>query len=172
MAVRGVADRRSRSSVPGVAFIATNGGQINISGLGQTDIEPTIAGCPNLSLQTAGVYREDFPEGIVERFGASRLLYVSAFPLMEPLLDEVVAHTMRTWRDASAFPLMEPLLEVERPRSMHVSEAARARCWAGLPRASCSQSCRELQILIALFQRVSLIALFQRVSLEAGNRAT
>ncbi|MCY4025782.1 MAG: amidohydrolase family protein [Acidobacteria bacterium] len=92
---------------PDVAFIATNGGQINISGLGQTDIELAMTDCPNLSLQTAGVYREDFLEGIVERFGADRLLY------------------------ASAFPLMEPLLEVERPRSMHVSEEARAAVLGG-----------------------------------------
>ena len=92
---------------PDVAFIATKGGQINISGLGQTDIELAMADCPNLSLQTAGVYREDFLEGIVERFGADRLLY------------------------ASAFPLMEPLLEVERPRSKQVSEEALAAVLGG-----------------------------------------
>ncbi len=92
---------------PDVTFIATNGGQINISGLGQTDVELAMADCPNLHLQTAGVYREDFLEGIVGRFGSERLLY------------------------ASGFPLMEPLLEVERPRSMHVAEDDRAAVLGG-----------------------------------------
>ncbi|MGI9657724.1 MAG: amidohydrolase family protein [Gaiellaceae bacterium] len=79
-----------------VTFIATNGGQLNISGLGQTDIELAMSRCPNLYLQTAGVYREDFLENVVARFGSERLLF------------------------ASGFPVMDPRLEVQRPRSMHV----------------------------------------------------
>ena len=72
---------------PEVTFIATNGGQINISGLGQTDVELALADRPNLLLQTAGVYREDFLEGVAERFGAERLLFASGFPLMDPRLE-------------------------------------------------------------------------------------
>lgn len=87
---------------PDVAFIATNGGQLNISGLGQTDIELAMERCPNLHLQTAGVYREDFLENVVERFGADRLLF------------------------SSGFPITDPRLEVQRPRSMHVDEGVQA----------------------------------------------
>ena len=38
-------------------------------------------------MQTSGVYREDFLEGVVERFGAERLLYASAFPRFDPKLE-------------------------------------------------------------------------------------
>ena len=38
-------------------------------------------------MQTSGVYREDFIEGIVRRFGAERVLYASAFPLFDPQLE-------------------------------------------------------------------------------------
>lgn len=84
-----------------VTFIATNGGQLNISGLGQTDIELAMARCPNLYLQTAGVYREDFLENVVGRFGSDRLLF------------------------ASGFPIMDLRLEVQRPTSMHVDDATK-----------------------------------------------
>lgn len=70
-----------------VTFIATNGGQINISGLGQTDVELALVANANLLVQTAGVYREDFLEGVVARFGAERVVFASAFPLMDPRLE-------------------------------------------------------------------------------------
>lgn len=70
-----------------VTFIATNGGQINISGLGQTDVEHALADNHNLLVQTAGVYREDFLEGVAARFGPGRLLFASGFPLMDPRLE-------------------------------------------------------------------------------------
>jgi uncharacterized protein len=72
---------------PDVTFVATNGLQLNISGLGQVDAQLALAEAPNLLLQTAGVYREDFLEGVVERFGPERLLYASAFPLLDPRLE-------------------------------------------------------------------------------------
>lgn len=72
---------------PEVTIVATNGGQINISGLGQQDAEFAVAGCDNLHLQTAGVYREDFIEGIAARFGPERLLYASGFPHFDPRLE-------------------------------------------------------------------------------------
>ena len=46
-----------------------------------------MAANPNLHLQTAGVYREDFIEGIAARHGPERLLFASAFPLMDPRLE-------------------------------------------------------------------------------------
>jgi predicted TIM-barrel fold metal-dependent hydrolase len=72
---------------PDVTFVATNGLQLNISGLGQVDAELALAESANLLLQTAGVYREDFLEGVVRRFGAERLLYASAYPLLDPRLE-------------------------------------------------------------------------------------
>jgi predicted TIM-barrel fold metal-dependent hydrolase len=33
------------------------------------------------------VYREDFLEGVVRRFGAERVLYASSFPLLDPRLE-------------------------------------------------------------------------------------
>jgi predicted TIM-barrel fold metal-dependent hydrolase len=72
---------------PEVRFVATNGGQINISGLGQMDVELALDANPNLVLQTAGVYREDFLENVVARFGAERLLFSSGFPYFEPRLE-------------------------------------------------------------------------------------
>jgi hypothetical protein len=75
---------RARGGRP---LIATNGGQINISGLGQTDVELALAANENLVLQTSGVYREDFLEGVVARFGAERLLYASGYPYFDPRLE-------------------------------------------------------------------------------------
>jgi uncharacterized protein len=71
----------------GGAVVATNGGQINISGLGQTDVELALAASENLLVQTSGVYREDFLEGVAARFGADRLLYASAYPWFDPRLE-------------------------------------------------------------------------------------
>ncbi len=92
---------------PDVRFVATNGGQINISGLGQTDVELTLAACPNVAVQTAGVYREDFLENVVERFGADRLLF------------------------ASGYPLLDMRFEILRGRWLHVDEAARGAVLGG-----------------------------------------
>jgi len=72
---------------PETTFVATNGAQINISGLGQDDAFLALESCPNLLVQTSGVYREDFLEGVVARFGPERLLYASAFPRFDPRLE-------------------------------------------------------------------------------------
>ena len=72
---------------PETTFVATHGAQINISGLGQVDAELALESCPPLLIQTSGVYREDFLEGVAARFGPSRLLYASAFPRFDPRLE-------------------------------------------------------------------------------------
>ncbi len=71
----------------GTAIVATNGAQINISGLGQQDAELALEASPNLFIQTAGVYREDFIEGVVDRFGAGRVLFASGCPSFDPRLE-------------------------------------------------------------------------------------
>jgi predicted TIM-barrel fold metal-dependent hydrolase len=72
---------------PETPIVATNGAQINISGLGQQDAELALEASPNLFLQTSGVYREDFLEGVAARFGAGRLLFASGFPRFDPRLE-------------------------------------------------------------------------------------
>jgi predicted TIM-barrel fold metal-dependent hydrolase len=74
---------------PETPFVLTTGGQINISGLGQTDAELATEANPNIYLQTTGVYREDFIEGIAERLGAKRLLYASGYPQFDPRLERL-----------------------------------------------------------------------------------
>jgi predicted TIM-barrel fold metal-dependent hydrolase len=69
---------------PELTLVATNGCQINISGLGQVDAELALEECPNLAVQTTGVYREDFIEGVAARLGAERLLFASAYPFFDP----------------------------------------------------------------------------------------
>jgi uncharacterized protein len=72
---------------PDVTFVATNGLQLNISGLGQVDAELALAENDNLLIQTTGVYREDFLENVVRRFGPTRVLYASSYPLLDPRLE-------------------------------------------------------------------------------------
>jgi predicted TIM-barrel fold metal-dependent hydrolase len=72
---------------PQATIVATNGAQINISGLGQRDALLALEASPNLVIQTTGVYREDFLEGVVERFGPGRLLFASGFPRFDPRLE-------------------------------------------------------------------------------------
>ena len=57
-----------------------------------------MAASPNLYLQTAGACREEFLEGVAQTFGPDRLLFLSTYPYMYPRL------------------------EVERPRSIQVSD--------------------------------------------------
>jgi hypothetical protein len=72
---------------PQTTVVATNGAQINISGLGQRDALLALEANPNLLIQTTGVYREDFLEGVVERFGPARVLFASGWPRFDPRLE-------------------------------------------------------------------------------------
>lgn len=67
---------------PDVPVVMTNGGQLNISGLGQVDAELALAR-PNVYLLTSGVYRDDFLERTVRDFGAERVLFASYAPLFD-----------------------------------------------------------------------------------------
>jgi predicted TIM-barrel fold metal-dependent hydrolase len=68
---------------PNVPVVMTNGGQINISGLGQADATLALRQTPNLYIDTAGVYRQDFIEETVEAFGAERVLFGSGAPYFD-----------------------------------------------------------------------------------------
>jgi predicted TIM-barrel fold metal-dependent hydrolase len=69
---------------PHVPFIMTNGGQLNISGLGQEEAFMALRECPNTYIQTAGVYRQDFIETVINQYGANRVLFASAAPVFKP----------------------------------------------------------------------------------------
>jgi len=68
---------------PQVPVVMTNGGQFNISGLGQADATLALGQTPNLYIDTAGVYRQDFIEETVEAFGSERVLFGSGSPYFD-----------------------------------------------------------------------------------------
>jgi predicted TIM-barrel fold metal-dependent hydrolase len=69
---------------PSVPVVMTNGGQINISGLGQADASLAMQKATNLHIDTAGVYRQDFIEETIQAFGRTRVLYASGSPYFDP----------------------------------------------------------------------------------------
>jgi len=75
--------RKLATRWPEVQIVMSNGGQINISGLGQADATLALASYPNLYIDTAGIYRQDFIEETVEAFGAERVLFGSGAPYFD-----------------------------------------------------------------------------------------
>jgi len=71
------------SRFPAVQFIACNGGQINISGMLQYEARRMLETCPNVVIQTAGTYREDFLEEITTEVGEARVLFASRSPVYD-----------------------------------------------------------------------------------------
>lgn len=69
---------------PAVPIVMTNGGQLNISGLGQHDARLALENHANLHIATNGVYRQDFIEAIASQLGASRVLFASCSPQFNP----------------------------------------------------------------------------------------
>ncbi len=92
---------------PSVAMVMTHGGQINISGLGQADAFAVLQKHPNVSIDTSGVYRQDFLEDVAAELGPERLLF------------------------GSNSPRMDVRLEVQRVRWLTVDEASSALILAG-----------------------------------------
>jgi predicted TIM-barrel fold metal-dependent hydrolase len=72
---------------PRVRLVMTHGGQINISGLGQADAMQVLRNHLNVSIETSGVYRQDFLEDVVAELGAERVLFGSNSPRMDPRLE-------------------------------------------------------------------------------------
>ncbi|MGY4768674.1 amidohydrolase family protein [Kribbella sp. CWNU-51] len=82
-------------------FVLTNGGQFNISGLSGFDAELALANA-NVHVQTSAMYREDFLEGVVAKFGPERLLFATAAPLFTMRYERLrvdLAHFGDTERD-------------------------------------------------------------------------
>lgn len=72
------------SRFPTVDLVMTNGGQFNISGLGQFDAELALTSAANIRIQTTGVYRQDFIERVTSRVGADRVMFAGGSPDFEP----------------------------------------------------------------------------------------
>jgi len=87
---------------PSVPMVMTHGGQINISGLGQQDAFAVLQSHANVSIETSGVYRQDFLEDVATQLGADRILF------------------------GSNSPRMDVRFEVQRVRWLSVDESARA----------------------------------------------
>lgn len=68
---------------PEVSIVMTNGGQVNITGLGQADATLALSRSQNLFIDTAGVYRQDFIEETIEAFGGDRVLLGSGSPYFD-----------------------------------------------------------------------------------------
>lgn len=86
---------------PRVTFIATSGGQINISGGMLAQAEAMLRSSPNVLMETSGIYREDFIEDMAAAIGAERIVF------------------------GSGAPVYDPRHEVERVRRAHLPEDAR-----------------------------------------------
>jgi uncharacterized protein len=63
--------------------VMTRGGQVNLAGLAQQSADLALETAPNLCALTAGMYRQDWLEGCVRRFGAARLLLGSCAPVFD-----------------------------------------------------------------------------------------
>ena len=68
---------------PALPVIMSNGGQINISGLGQADAALALKESANLYMDTAGVYRQDFIEETIAAIGGERVLFGSGAPYFD-----------------------------------------------------------------------------------------
>jgi len=73
---------RAAQWAPETPFVLTNGGQFNISGMMQFDAELAL-GNDNVVVQTTAMYRQDFLEGVVAKFGPQRLMYASGAPVFD-----------------------------------------------------------------------------------------
>jgi predicted TIM-barrel fold metal-dependent hydrolase len=68
---------------PGVQFVAGNGGQINICGMLLSETRRMLEACSNVTIDTAGTYREDFLEEIVTEVGEERVMFASGSPVYD-----------------------------------------------------------------------------------------
>jgi predicted TIM-barrel fold metal-dependent hydrolase len=93
------------SRFPDVQFVACNGGQINISGMLLFEARQMLEACPNVVIETAGTYREDFLEEIATEVGEGRVVF------------------------ASRSPIYDQEFEMARVRYAHLSEPQKERLW-------------------------------------------
>ncbi|MCE1245942.1 MAG: amidohydrolase family protein [Firmicutes bacterium] len=65
---------------PDTSFIVTSSGQINICGIMMADAEDMLSNCPNVTMETSGIYRRDFIERMTDVIGSGRILFGSGSP--------------------------------------------------------------------------------------------
>ncbi len=87
---------------PECVVIMTHGGQLDISGLSGTAAFLALRECPNLLVQTCGVYRDDFLTEVVAEFGPQRLVFATNAPLMDARLE--LARVQWAHFDPAAMP--------------------------------------------------------------------
>lgn len=63
--------------------VMTRAGQVNMAGLAQQSADLALEAAPNLCALSAGMYRQDWLERCVGRFGAERLLHGSCAPVFD-----------------------------------------------------------------------------------------
>jgi predicted TIM-barrel fold metal-dependent hydrolase len=73
--------------VPDARLVATNGGHVNISGLGLVDAWAALSRASNLYVVSNGVYRHDYLERVVHELGSNRLLFGSLAPVYDQLFE-------------------------------------------------------------------------------------
>ncbi len=93
------------SQYPTTQFVACNGGQINISGMLLYEARRMLETCPNVAIETAGTYREDFIEEVVTEIGEERVIF------------------------ASGSPIYDQEFEMTRVRLAHLTDAQKQKLW-------------------------------------------
>lgn len=68
---------------PDVTFIATHGGQLDISGLSFDDVVFMAKRAPNVKYDLSGVYRRDFIELLIQSAGEDNVVFGSCEPYMD-----------------------------------------------------------------------------------------
>ena len=68
---------------PDVTFVATHGGQLDISGLSFDDAVRAATTCKNIKFDLSGVYRRDFIELLIQSAGEDNVLFGSCYPYMD-----------------------------------------------------------------------------------------
>lgn len=95
------------ATFPKVTFIASNGGNLNISGMLLGEARAMLERCPNVIIETSATYREDFLEEVMTEVGRDRVVF------------------------ASGAPYFEQVFEIERLRCAHLDEEAKAAMGGG-----------------------------------------
>ncbi len=81
--------------VPQATVMLSHGGQLNISGMARADVLAALTSHANLLVQTSGVYRQDFLEEVIKRFGVNRVIFGSTFPVMDQRFELLRAKNLR-----------------------------------------------------------------------------
>jgi hypothetical protein len=90
---------------PGVTIIATHGLQLDDAGFALTDAEVVMKECPNIIMETSGMYAPDTMLGVVNNLGTERLIFGSHSPWLnqEFELDRVLRMNLDQGQRSAVF---------------------------------------------------------------------